>query len=377
MGNSADARGRRTGDRAGVQRIEERLDVGPVGIEFVLRPAGAQAEADQLVFDVIGHPRGFITHQLTSRHVHPSQSERYEVISGAMRVQLDGQMHLLRAGDSFTVPAGTPHRQLPAGSEIGHVRVTVTPAGRTEQYLRYLAQLARDGQFNRLGMPRPLAGARMLLEFADVGYATVAPLAFQRRAASALLRVWREYAFVDEWDVAAPPDAVYDVLVDGHSYPRWWRPVYLDVETDGPPMVGAVSRQHFKGRLPYHLRTRSTLTRLQPGRLIEADVDGDLRGRGVWTLTANDGGTHVRFDWTVHADRPLLRVLTPLLRPLLRANHSWAIQRAIDGLEPYVRATVEQGGQMPSEQPPPPLVPPAGAAGAGISRSGGTARSPS
>ncbi|HUB75580.1 MAG TPA: SRPBCC family protein, partial [Solirubrobacteraceae bacterium] len=323
-----------------MERTEERLDVAPIGIVFVLHPAGAQAEPGELVFDVIGHPRGFITNPLTGRHVHTTQSERYDVLAGAMRVELDGRTHLLRAGDRLTVPAAAPHRQLPAGSEPGHVRVTVRPAGRTEQYLRHLAQLARDGEFNRLGMPRPLAGARMLLEFADVGYATFAPLALQRRAASALLRTWREYAFVDQWHVAAPPGAVYDVLVDGRTYPQWWRPVYIDVESDGAPAVGAVSRQHFKGRLPYHLRTRSTLTRLENGRLIEADVDGDLRGHGVWTLTPAAGGTDVRFDWNVHADRPLLRILTPLLRPALRANHGWAIARAIDGLEPYVRSNI-------------------------------------
>jgi hypothetical protein len=38
----------------------------------------------------------------------------------------------------------------------------------------------------------------------------------------------------------------------------------------------------------------------------------------------------------MHADRRLLRVLTPLLRPALRSNHNWAIARAIEGLEPYV-----------------------------------------
>jgi hypothetical protein len=47
--------------------------------------------------------------------------------------------------------------------------------------------------------------------------------------------------------------------------------------------------------------------------------------------------THVRFDWRVNADRPLLRVLTPLLRPLFRWNHAWAIARAIEGVEPYAR----------------------------------------
>jgi hypothetical protein len=30
-------------------------------------------------------------------------------------------------------------------------------------------------------------------------------------------------------------------------------------------------------------------------------------------------------------------VLTPLLRPMFRWNHNWAIARAMDGLEPYAR----------------------------------------
>ena len=38
------------------------------------------------------------------------------------------------------------------------------------------------------------------------------------------------------------------------------------------------------------------------------------------------------------ADRPLLRILTPVLRPVFRWNHNWSIKRAIEGLEPYARA---------------------------------------
>jgi uncharacterized protein YndB with AHSA1/START domain len=144
--------------------------------------------------------------------------------------------------------------------------------------------------------------------------------------------------FLDAWFVDAPIEAVHEALADGRTYPHWWRPVYIAVESDGPPAVGKVSRQHFKGRLPYHLHTRSTITRLEPPRIIEADVEGDLRGRGLWTLTQDGNRTHVRFDWTVTADRPLLRVLTPALRPLLRWNHAWAIARAREGLEPYARA---------------------------------------
>jgi len=60
----------------------------------------------------------------------------------------------------------------------------------------------------------------------------------------------------------------------------------------------------------------------------------------VWTLTPlDDDRTHVSFDWSVYADRPLLRTLTPLLRPLFRWNHNWAIPRAMEGLEPFARTS--------------------------------------
>ena len=289
-----------------------------------------------LEFDVIGRARGL----LAQGHVHPTQAERLEVISGAMRVVIDGRERLLTEGESIEVPAGTPHRQVSAGQGAGRVRVQLRPAGRTQAFLERLADLCRDGQVNRFGFPRPVAGARLVRDFADTGHASRPPVAVQRALSglvAALARPPRPYVFVDQWDVAAPPEAVFDAIADARSYPQWWRPVYVEVESDGPPQLGKQSRQHFKGRLPYHLHTRSVIAALDPPRTITADVDGDLRGRGTWTLTPTARGTHVRFDWRVHADRRLLRLFTPVLRPLFRWNHNWAIARAIDGLEPYAR----------------------------------------
>ncbi|MBV9196600.1 MAG: SRPBCC family protein [Solirubrobacterales bacterium] len=331
---------------------DERLDARGLGVEVVLRPTGQHGgdeDGAQLTFDVIGEAKGFIT----LPHVHTSQAERYEVIAGQMRLRLAGRTYLLRAGDCMETPAGTAHTQLPAGSEPAHIRVTVRPAGSTEAFLRRLAEMSAAGQFTRGGMPRPVAAARLIRDFADAGHGTIPPMSLQHVLSRVILwvaeceqpltwgarRLGREYVFVDEWEVAAAPRAVYDVLAEERTYPHWWRPVYIDVVTDGPPAVGRIAHQHFKGRLPYHLRTLSRIVRLDPGEVIEADVEGDLHGHGTWTLTPSAGGTHVRFDWNVHADRLLLRILTPLLRPALRANHNWAIARAIEGLEPYVLAT--------------------------------------
>jgi uncharacterized protein YndB with AHSA1/START domain len=146
-----------------------------------------------------------------------------------------------------------------------------------------------------------------------------------------------EYVFVDEWDVDAPQESVFDALSDARTYPEWWTPIYKEVEAEGPPSVGRVSTQKFKAKLPYTLTTRSKLVRLERPSEFEVEVEGDLRGRGVWTLTPRDGKVHVRFDWRVFADRALLRYLTPVLRPLFRWNHDEAIKAAMRNLEPYAR----------------------------------------
>jgi uncharacterized protein YndB with AHSA1/START domain len=149
----------------------------------------------------------------------------------------------------------------------------------------------------------------------------------------------KEYVFIDEWDVDAPQEAVFAALADTSTYPDWWKPVYIDVEADGPPEVGRKSNQHFKGRLPYTLRTSSEIVRYEPPDEFEVSVVGDLTGRGVWTLSKKaDGTVHIRFDWRVIADRPLLRYLTPVLRPAFRWNHNYAIKQAMAGLEPYARS---------------------------------------
>ena len=321
-------------------RSGDVLDLGLLGVRVELLRTAEDTGGELVEFDVVGRARGIIA----GGHVHTSQAERHEVLSGAMKLVIDGDEHLLTEGRALEVPAGAPHRQVPAGKGEGRVRVQARPAGETEAFLERLEQMCRDGQFNRFGFPRPVAGAQLMRDFASTGRATMPPVPVQRAFCALVLGIvglTRPYVFVDEWDVAAPPEAVFAAISDGRTYPAWWRPVYIDVVSDGPAELGKESRQHFKGRLPYHLRTRSVITRLEPPHVIGADVDGDLRGHGEWTLTPTaSGGTNVRFDWRVHADRRLLRLLTPVLRPAFRWNHNWAIARAIEGLEPYAQRIV-------------------------------------
>jgi len=320
------------------------LEIPELGFSIKFLKTSAETGGEVLEYEVTGANRGF----LRQEHVHPDQTERFEPLAGSMKVVIGGEEHVLEPGDVYEVQPGTPHRQLSLG-EHGTVRVSIRPARRTEELIERMARLAREGRITRSGWPRPTAAAELIRDFSEDGGASPPPVRVQRAVASGILAAagagravreragGNEYLFVDEWDVAAPREAVFDALADARTYPRWWTPVYIDVDADGPPTLGKVSGQHFKGRLPYHLHTRSTITRLEWPNVVEGDVEGDLRGRGLWTLTEVPGGTHVRFDWRVFADRKLLRVLTPLLRPVFRWNHNWAIARAMEGLEPYAQ----------------------------------------
>lgn len=317
---------------------DDVLEMKQLGLVLRFLRTAAETNGELLEMEVTGRPRGF----LAQRHVHGAQAERLEVVSGAMKVAMNGREHVLSAGQSIEVPAGTPHTQVPFGDGPGVVRIQVRPAGRTQAFLERLAELCRQGKITRMGLPRPVAGADLVLDYADTGHAAKPSLRVQRALAGLVIAVaqpMRPYRFVDEWDVAAPPDAVFAAIADVGTYPQWWRPVYIGAESDGRVAVGTASTQHFKGRLPYHLHTRSVIAELDAPRRVTADVDGDLRGRGTWTLTPTADGTHVRFDWQVHADRKLLRALTPVLRPMFRWNHNWAIARAVDGLEPHAQRT--------------------------------------
>ncbi|MFD3189573.1 hypothetical protein ACFMPD_04765 [Sedimentitalea sp. HM32M-2] len=60
---------------------------------------------------------------------------------------------------------------------------------------------------------------------------------------------------------------------------------------------------------------------------------GDLIGQGRWHLRQKGEIADIRFDWRVAAGKPLLSPLTPLLWPVLAANHNWAMARGLEGLK--------------------------------------------
>ncbi|HEY6654810.1 MAG TPA: SRPBCC family protein [Solirubrobacterales bacterium] len=105
----------------------------------------------------------------------------------------------------------------------------------------------------------------------------------------------KDYVFLDEWDVDAPQEAVFNALADARTYPAWWKPVYIEVEGDREPGTGVATEQHFKGKLPYALKTSSRITVFDPPTHFQVEVVGDLteRASGPSRRTATAGSTSV------------------------------------------------------------------------------------
>ena len=80
-------------------------------------------------------------------HVHPSQTESFEVISGSYTLVVDGEPRDLGAGDTAEIPPGAVHS---GGTEEGAVlRITFTPALRWEQFVRRLFAVANEQRQQR------------------------------------------------------------------------------------------------------------------------------------------------------------------------------------------------------------------------------------
>jgi hypothetical protein len=151
-----------------------------------------------------------------------------------------------------------------------------------------------------------------------------------------------EYYFLDRWFIPHPVEAIWPYIVDMPAYPTWWGMVYDQAQpiNDLPPdQVGARVNIQAHGRLPYKTRFISEVTHVEPPHKLGLNADGDLTGRGLWTLKEAGGGTDISFEWVVRADKPILRLFSPIFKPIFAWNHGWTMQQGEAALKQLLDQT--------------------------------------
>jgi quercetin dioxygenase-like cupin family protein len=159
----------------------------PIGRQwFAFTPGSAADGTETVVVECWVDPTGGVP-----PHIHPHQTEVFEVIEGEMTFTAGRSKEVRRAGESITVPPGTRHAYANRSDAPAYMRCTASPAADLREFLETTARLGREGYLFRIG---PIRGAK-----SPRGLAKVAAL-FKRHRENTLILV--------------PPPLVQRVLMD-------------------------------------------------------------------------------------------------------------------------------------------------------------------
>jgi quercetin dioxygenase-like cupin family protein len=162
-------------------RKGERLENPVTGEVLIFHRTSRETAGEQVLVETIVRPGGFVA----EAHVHPHQTERFEVLEGQLGLRVGREKLLAGPGDVATVEPGTPHRFWNAGEDRARFLCEVRPALEFESLIDTMFTLATEGKTNRRGLPNPFR----LAVIAKAHFDTVRlpfPPAWLQRAALAL-----------------------------------------------------------------------------------------------------------------------------------------------------------------------------------------------
>ncbi len=88
------------------------------------------------------------------RHVHPNQDEHFEVDSGRLRMEINGETKQLNAGATMLVPKGCPHQWWNDSADMPvRMKIRLEPALKSEIFFEQFFGLANDGKTKADGSP--------------------------------------------------------------------------------------------------------------------------------------------------------------------------------------------------------------------------------
>jgi hypothetical protein len=145
-----------------------------------------------------------------------------------------------------------------------------------------------------------------------------------------------DYHFITHWRVPSTPEEITRIIGNARDLVRWWPSVYLDArelqagDKDG---LGKIVSLYTKGWLPYTLRWQFQVTEVNHPYGFRLEAWGDFVGRGIWMFTPEGEWVTITYDWKIIAEKPLLRQLSFVMKPVFSANHRWAMRKGEESLK--------------------------------------------
>jgi quercetin dioxygenase-like cupin family protein len=159
-------------------RSGDRLENPVTGEVLIFHRTSRETGGEAVLVETIVSPGGFVA----AAHVHPHQTERFQVLEGQLGLQVRDTERVARPGEVGVVEPGTPHRFWNAGDEDARFLCEVTPALDFESLIETMFTLAAEGKTNRKGMPNPLRLAVIARAHFDTVRLPFPPVWMQRAA---------------------------------------------------------------------------------------------------------------------------------------------------------------------------------------------------
>jgi quercetin dioxygenase-like cupin family protein len=156
----------------------DMLENRVTGEVLVFHRTSKETNGEAVLVETIIRPDGFVA----AAHVHPHQTERFEVLEGTLGLRVGDNELQAAAGDVAVVAPGTPHRFWNAGESEVRFFCEVRPALQFESLIETMFTLAAKGKTNRKGMPNPLRLAVIAKAHFDTVRLPFPPAAMQRAA---------------------------------------------------------------------------------------------------------------------------------------------------------------------------------------------------
>jgi quercetin dioxygenase-like cupin family protein len=139
--------------------------VNPVtGERVTFLETSADTGGEYVLIDVTVQPDGFVA----APHVHPYQSERFEIVSGEAEFTLGRKKITARPGDVVVVEPGKRHQFRNTTDRELRFLTEVRPALSFEAFIETMFSLAADGKTNHKGLPNPFRLAVIMREHFDL-----------------------------------------------------------------------------------------------------------------------------------------------------------------------------------------------------------------
>src|SRR6201989_586086 len=166
-----------TTERSRMIAAAQTLETPVTGERFTFVETAASTGGELLAFDFALRPGGAVP----IPHVHPIQTERFEVVAGRMRFRVGLRTVIAGPGGVVEVAPGVMHSFSNAGDDEARLRVEVRPALQMEDMFAEVVAMARAGRMTRRGLPRnPLDLATLARRYDQEAHAPFMTVGVQR-----------------------------------------------------------------------------------------------------------------------------------------------------------------------------------------------------